>query len=577
MYGRAEPRQQPGYACEECRKKKLRCDRQRPQCGACANAQIPCEVNDRRVPRGPKKGSIGALRSRIVALERRLSTTQAEDGMTTDGHDLGLTAESPAKEAATAQFALPDWDGHQQEHLPNHAIPLTWGPPETAPHSPLLFPDPPILPTLATSYPSPKQSPTSVGDVFISDLTKADLIQLYFDRVHPIVPILNKPKTFKWITDGNSMTEAQQCLQYAIWTSATAFSSQFGGFQETMYAKTRFMLDQLDLSGNDSLICHIEHVQAWILITFYEFGRTNYRRGWLSAGRVFRLVQFLRLYDLDSPKPLGPDCEDDPISLEEKRRTFWVAYCLDRFISVSEGAPMTLNEEVVYTRLPCLDAEFQRGLVPQESFLAETMSSAEMRHYAPLAECVILVTICSRALSHKQIYTIEPIYSNIGLDFSSRHDWLDGMLTRRLSNLQVTYPSLTVAENPMIIFSYMVAHAAVIHLCRIIETLSRIDQNHQSLLWEFQERGLWAAQEIARLAKEHEHLGYFKAHTFMPLTIYLSAMRLAKHLEVRKGKMEADEIESVENSLHASIETLQKLQSVNNLANYYLQLLQQCT
>ncbi|KAI0838354.1 fungal-specific transcription factor domain protein [Hypoxylon sp. FL0890] len=576
MYGRAEPRQQPGYACEECRKKKLRCDRQRPQCGACANAQITCEVNDRRVPRGPKKGSIGALRSRIVALERRLSTSQTEEGMTTDGHDLGLTADSPAKENVTTQFSLPDWDGQHQEHLPNNSIPLAWGPPETAPHSPLLFPEPPILPTLATSYPSPKQSPTSVSDGLISDLTKADLIQLYFDRVHPIVPILNKPKTFKWLTDRNSMSEAQQCLQYAIWTSATASSSQFGGFQETMYAKTRFMLDQLDLNGNDSLICHIEHVQAWILITFYEFARTNYRRGWLSAGRVFRLVQFLRLYDLDSPKPLGPECEDDPISLEEKRRTFWVAYCLDRFISLSEGAPMTLSEEVVYTRLPCLDAEFQRGLVPQESFLAETMSSAEMRPYAPLAECVILVTICSRALSHKQIYTIETLYSNMAIDFSSRYDWLDGMLTRRLNNLQVTYPSLTVAENPMIIFSYMVAHAAVIYLCRIIETLSRLDQN-QSLVWEFQERGLWAAQEIARLAKDHEHLGYFKVHTFMPFAIYLSAARLAKHLEVRKGEMETDQIENVEKSLHASIEALQKLQVVNNLANYYLQLLQHCT
>ncbi|KAI1087972.1 fungal-specific transcription factor domain protein [Rostrohypoxylon terebratum] len=573
MYGRAEPRQQPGYACEECRKKKLRCDRQRPQCGACANAQISCEVNDRRVPRGPKKGSIGALRSRILALERRLSTSQTEDG---EGQELSLTADSPTKENATAQFPLPDWDMQHQERPPGNPIPIAWGPPpppaEGVPHSPLLFTDVQVLPTIAASYPSPKQSPASVTDAFVPDLAKADLIQLYFDRVHPIVPILNKSKTFRWMNDSHNMSDARQCLQCAMWTSATAFSSQFGGFQETMYAKTRYMLDQLDLHGNDALVCQIEHVQAWILITFYEFSRTNYRRGWLSAGRVFRLVQLLRLYDLDGPKPLGPDREEDPISTEEKRRTFWVAYCLDRFISVSEGAPMTLSEEVVYTRLPCLDIDFQRGIVPQEYFLAETMSSAEIRPHAPLAECVILVTICSRALSHKQIYTIETLYSSIPLDFSSRHEWLDGMLTRRLNNLQVNYPTISVAENPMIIFSYMVAHATVIYLCRVVESLSRNDQNH-SIVWEFQERGFWAAQEIARLAKEHEHLGYFKAHTFMPLTIYLSATRLAKHLEVRKGELEPNQIREVDNSLHTAIEALQKLQSVNNLATYYLQLL----
>nr|QNC49738.1 Hfaza1G [Hypoxylon fragiforme] len=570
MYGRAEPRQQPGYACEECRKKKLRCDRQRPQCGACANAQVPCEVNDRRVPRGPKKGSIGALRSRIVALERRLSTSQVEESLMTEGYEIGSTENSPVRENSTTQFH--HWEVPQEEQPSNTAIPLTWGPPETTPQSPLLFTDISVLPAISTSYPSPKQSPTSLNDVFIPDLTKADLIQLYFDRVHPIVPILNQPKTFKWMNDRNAMSDARQCLQHAMWTSATAFSSQFGGLQETLYAKTRFMLDQLDLSGSDSLLCHIEHVQAWILITFYDFTRANYRRGWLSAGRVFRLIQFLKLYEIDSPKPLGLESEEDPVSLEERRRTFWVAYCLDRFISVSEGAPTTLNEEVVFTRLPCLDADFQRGLVPQECFLAEAMSSAELRPYAPLAECVILVTICSRALSHKHIYTIESLYSNIPLDFSSRHDWLDGMLTRRLNNLQLNYPSLTVAENPMIIFSYMLAHSAVIYLCCIIEALSRNDQS-QNLVWEFQERGHWAAQEIARLTKEHEHLGYYKAHSFMPLTIYLSASRLAKHLDVRKGELDTKEVEEAEKSIHACIEALQKLQSVNNLANHYLQLL----
>lgn len=571
MYGRAEPRQQPGYACEECRKKKLRCDRQRPQCGACANAQIPCEVNDRRTPRGPKKGSIGALRSRIVALERRLSTSQAEDNLAY-ATEVGSEENSPAKEKTTAQFPLPDWDVSQPEQSTNASTSLAWGAPGTAPPSPILFPDLPVLPTIATSYPSPKQSPASIGEVFVSDLMKADLTQLYFDRVHPVVPILNKPKTFKWIKEANTMSEPRECLQYAMWTAATAFSSQFGGFQDTMYAKTRFMLDQLDLNGNDSLICHIELVQSWILITFYEFAKTNYRRGWLSAGRVFRLVQFSKLYDIDSPKLLSSDIGDDSISLEEKRRTFWVAYCLDRFISVIEGAPMTLNEEMVFTRLPCPDADFQRGLVPQESFLAETMSSADMRPYAPLAECVILVTICSRALSHRQIYTIETLYSNIPLDFSSRHDWLDGMLTRRLSSLQANYPSLTVAEDPMILFSYMFAHSTVIYLCRIFETLSMNDQN-QTIVWEFQERALWAAQEIARLAKEHEHLGYFKAHIFMPLTIYLSSSRLARHLEVRKGELDTKEVEEVEKSLRVSVEALQKLQSVNNLAGHYLQLL----
>ncbi len=40
-------------------------DRQRPHCGTCVEAGIFCEVNNNRLARGPKKGDLKALRSRI--------------------------------------------------------------------------------------------------------------------------------------------------------------------------------------------------------------------------------------------------------------------------------------------------------------------------------------------------------------------------------------------------------------------------------------------------------------------------------------------------------------------------------
>lgn len=43
-------------------------DRQRPSCGTCADAGVACEINNVRLARGPKKGDLKALRSRIGAL-----------------------------------------------------------------------------------------------------------------------------------------------------------------------------------------------------------------------------------------------------------------------------------------------------------------------------------------------------------------------------------------------------------------------------------------------------------------------------------------------------------------------------
>ncbi|KAI1369831.1 hypothetical protein F5Y08DRAFT_2993 [Xylaria arbuscula] len=50
MINASPARQQPGSACDECRRKKERCDRQRPRCGHCEKAQIVCRFNEKRHP-----------------------------------------------------------------------------------------------------------------------------------------------------------------------------------------------------------------------------------------------------------------------------------------------------------------------------------------------------------------------------------------------------------------------------------------------------------------------------------------------------------------------------------------------
>lgn len=66
-------RQRPGAACDECRRRKLRCDGQQPQCGVCQETGVVCEVTQRGV-RGPKKGHLKALKNRVVHLEAMLET-----------------------------------------------------------------------------------------------------------------------------------------------------------------------------------------------------------------------------------------------------------------------------------------------------------------------------------------------------------------------------------------------------------------------------------------------------------------------------------------------------------------------
>lgn len=62
---RTRPRQKPGAACEECRRRKLRCDRRQPQCGSCQATGVPCHTTTVRAARGPKPGYLKDLKARI--------------------------------------------------------------------------------------------------------------------------------------------------------------------------------------------------------------------------------------------------------------------------------------------------------------------------------------------------------------------------------------------------------------------------------------------------------------------------------------------------------------------------------
>lgn len=62
---RTRPRQKPGAACEECRRRKLRCDRRQPQCGSCQSTGVPCHTTTVRAARGPKPGYLKDLKARI--------------------------------------------------------------------------------------------------------------------------------------------------------------------------------------------------------------------------------------------------------------------------------------------------------------------------------------------------------------------------------------------------------------------------------------------------------------------------------------------------------------------------------
>lgn len=143
-------------------------------------------------------------------------------------------------------------------------------------------------------------------------------------------------------------------------TLAAAMSAPYRGIVNILYNKTCCLLDEFKQAGKKEKswsmpqeLVPIEYVQAWLLLAYYESLRVNEWQAMFTAGHAFRLVQMLRLHEIDAPEKTFPNVKvnseagNDWAAKEEMRRTFWVAYNLDCFLSWRSELPLTLYEEMV--------------------------------------------------------------------------------------------------------------------------------------------------------------------------------------------------------------------------------------
>ncbi|KAI9255585.1 fungal-specific transcription factor domain-containing protein [Phascolomyces articulosus] len=72
-------RQRVSKACDQCRRKKVKCDGTLPQCSNCRTVGLECKYNETNKKRGPPKGYIEAIEGRLQRLEALLGSVVQED------------------------------------------------------------------------------------------------------------------------------------------------------------------------------------------------------------------------------------------------------------------------------------------------------------------------------------------------------------------------------------------------------------------------------------------------------------------------------------------------------------------
>ncbi|KAL7803573.1 hypothetical protein V8C44DRAFT_369738 [Trichoderma aethiopicum] len=638
-------RQQPGLACEECRRRKARCDRVRPKCGICADSGRNCVVLDKRSQRGPKKGQLKDLRSRLMLLEQRLvgqndapNLPQERDNLSCStpsekvspeadlvsssaSTDIGLDACMGSAAGAFALFGSASGSDKMPPLTPDLTTASTassmaacickgW---QTEPgiFSTSPFPQIPLTPQSATA---PSRMPSislAAADPVMPDV-----------RVHPFAPMVHKRRYYAWASDSNA-TPARTALRSAMRTIASAMSPQFCDIGQVMYASTRRMLETQDACQDTGLpwmtrpkppheqqkIDH-ERIQAWLLLAYYDVLRKSEHQAFITARRAFRLLRLSGLCEMDldaygSRQAHVGTCtppaettwnmqmcssendaneaalQNDWVSVEEKRRTVWSAFLLDRLSTMVNDQPTMLMEEAIFfanlsvsnqffTRLPISEAEFQSGTqepVSPMGFLVEATdgnkASNGINPLPPFAHCVVVANLFARCMTHcKMAMQSPPMSLPEAQDFWIRHQWLASAAAKACE-------SAATRCDPMLVFTRILAYSASLSLCSTANATSWQTLDHHLMAMACKPAAHQAASEVVRIIKTAPRIAFFKMHPFFPNAIALVTSFLnadVPYLPSSRGSTAVDTAQERQDAVNELLAALRRSSQVNNLA-----------
>ncbi|KAJ6024717.1 hypothetical protein N7540_005514 [Penicillium herquei] len=603
-------RQQPGYACEECRRRKARCDRARPRCGFCMEIGAACVILDKKQQISPKKGQLNAMRSQIASLQWQLSqqrVCETDKGISKSGviipeHNDRQQAARPV-ETETEDLILNRLTEADLDIIcaPSSGIGTCYTSCATLEPSSFWSPEEPSSQIDAGNSESEIQrQPSSIlfadhdylhnfefminsvnMGTSITDHVRADLDQVYFDRVHPILPIIY-PQNFLLWADQDDPGAARACLRSAMRTIAAAMSAPGCRFCNELYVETCRLLEDHKMKFEFSERVPIEHIQAWLLVAHYELLRVNEHQAMLTAGRCFRLVLMARLFEIDASKQEELNFQASRVTsvkdesfkesfsvVEERRRIFWLAFCLDRFLCSRNDYPLTLSEEMICTRLPSPEANFQNNQHIRTSFLEEAMSVSSVSQkgppLSPFAECIILVTLHGRCIAHRRFFGTKQQPGNTNGDgFWIRQKRLTTAVEQRMQILSTTLP-INADNSPLILLAHTLVHSAIIKLGHTAE------HAHAGCFWRtaeqpgttavYERRAVAAAKEMVRLAKQVPSFSCFRGHPFLPDPLACAA----NYLMSRVGNLPP----SNEVDAQHILRLLRDMQGINSLANAY--------
>lgn len=276
------------------------------------------------------------------------------------------------------------------------------------------------------------------------------------------------------------------CLQYIVMAAAAATSEIYRHLSEPYYQRARVYAEADELKGQGETYTTVAHVQSWCLISAYECHvYAIFTRASTSLCRGVRIAQMLKLHQLDIHDPeqlhIGLPPPRNCFEAEERRRTWWVVFLADRYLTSITGWPSLIDERHIRTNLPSTEESFSVGADETPVPLSQGLRALEdgrVSQISPLATRILAANELLHTLDHTAHHWHDNGLSDISEEqYWQHHKQIDANLTTLTLFLS---ERLHLSRNPRSL------DAILVHVCTNVATI----QLHRTALGLMQHHSL---------------------------------------------------------------------------------------
>lgn len=360
------------------------------------------------------------------------------------------------------------------------------------------------------------------GQVRIPSLGKSrEMFTVYFDVCIATYRLIHRPTVESWLEKVTHNVQFNRHLSFGLGRAKAAVvlavlavaslheektrgNSGFSPVNEvTMHSPSDELFSEAArLTQTETGIPKLESAQSRLIQVLYLLQSSRFNQAWYTFGQSLQIISALGLHRRDDRKRAPTPQKRDYIDEQCRKRTFWVAYILDKYLSVVLGRPQHYHDDDIDQDLPdAVNDEDMTSSGPRPNNTEDCHLDALVFHakYAQIA-----------ARISREVYSIKPVPDHVRLAASHR-------LAAELRQWRASLPPFLGAINPSSLIptfrrqatalklSY--CHAVMLaHRPFLLTNLTRNNEGMRSLAREGRAECISAAQSaletVDRMARE---------------------------------------------------------------------------